>query len=202
MAELPTADLTTLHVRRATTGDVESKTFLVERFTPLLLAQARYRLPGGMRARCEPEDLVQEVWAIALPRLHDLEPREGRWTPVLVKFLATTLLRCANHALRKRVAQATGDSTTAGLADQLPAQCSGVITRLARQQQINALQAAIDELPPEEREILVLRGIEQHKNSDIAAQLGVDNATVTRRWQRALQTLRTRLQASVLDELE
>jgi RNA polymerase sigma factor (sigma-70 family) len=196
----PGHDLTSVHVRRATGGDAASKAFLVERFSPLLLAQARYRLVHAGRGLCEPEDLVQEVWAIALPRLPDLAEREGRWTPVLVKFLATTLLRCANHVLRRhaagRLAPADPD------VEQLPAELSGVITRLARQQRADAVQAAIHQLAPEEQEVLVLRGIEQHKNREIAVMLGIDDASVTRRWQKALDHLRAALPGSVLAELE
>lgn len=192
-------DLTSVHVQRAAAGDAASRTFLVERFTPLLLAQARYRLFGAAARHCEPEDLVQEVWAITLPRLPDLRHREGRWTPVLVKFLATTLLRCTNHVLRKHV---VGRPTVnADAVDTLPAELSGVITRLCRRDRIDAVQAAIEALPPEEREVLVLRGIEQHGNREIAAMLGIDDSVVTRRWQKALASLRAALPDSVLVEL-
>ena len=36
-------NLTTLHVRQAVAGDLDSQSWIIERFTPLLLAQARYR---------------------------------------------------------------------------------------------------------------------------------------------------------------
>lgn len=196
----PPHDLTSVHVARASSGDAASREFLVEHFTPLLLAQARYRLVGAAARHCEPEDLVQEVWSIALPRLPDLRQRDGRWTPVLVKFLATTLLRCANHVLRKHV---TGRPAAADTpVDALPAALSGVITRLCRRDRIDAVQQAIAALSPEEREVLVLRGIEQHGNKEIAAMLGVDDSSVTRRWQKALASLRAALPDSVLAELE
>lgn len=194
-------DLTSLHVQRATSGDAASRTFLVERFSPLLLAQARYRLMGA-RGLTEPEDLVQEVWSIALPRLGDLASRDGRFTPVLVKFLATTLLRCANHVLRRHASGRAPALAESGAVERLPAELSGVVTHLARQERIDAVQAAIQRLEPEEREILVLRGVEQHKNRDVAAMLGIDDATVTRRWQKALERLRQELPDSVLAELE
>jgi RNA polymerase sigma-70 factor (ECF subfamily) len=193
-------DLTSVHVQRAAAGDVASRTFLVERFTPLLMAQARYRLFGAAARHCEPEDLVQEVWAITLPRLPDLRDRDGRWTPVLVKFLATTLLRCVNHVLRKHVVGRP--ATDSSSVEALPADLSGVVTRLCRRDHIDAVQAAIAALPPEEREVLVLRGIEQHGNREVAAMLGVDDSVVTRRWQKALANLRGALPDSVLVELE
>ena len=76
-------DTTTL-VRRAKLGDHESLATLVEKLTPLLLAQARYRL-GTSNTEVDPDDVVQEVWARALPRLPELSDRDGRQTPVLLK---------------------------------------------------------------------------------------------------------------------
>lgn len=204
------SDLTTLHVRRAVAGDSDSRAFLIEKFTPLLLVQARYRLVGAAARHCEPEDLVQETWAITLPRLQDLRAREERLTPVLLKFLATTLLRCATQVLRKHVLRrppaaslgGSDDSTTADPVAALADDVSGVVTRLCRRDRTDALQAAIAGLPREEQEVLVLRGIEQHANREVAQMLGIDDSSVTRRYQKALTALRSSLPDSIVDELE
>lgn len=201
------ADLTTLHVRRAVAGDSDSRSFLIEKFTPLLLVQARYRLIGAAARHCEPEDLVQETWAITLPRLHDLRARDDRLTPVLLKFLATTLLRCATqvlrrHVLRRPAAAPAGDDASRGdPVAQLPHEVSGVVTRLCRRDHLDAVQAAIAALPREEQEVLVLRGIEQHGNGEVARMLGVEDSTVTRRYQKALTALRAALPESIVSEL-
>lgn len=194
MAGDPPIDATTRLVRAAAAGDVEGLDALVTRLTPLLLAQARYRLAGAAGRHCEPEDLVQEAWAIALPRLRDLRARQDRLTPVLLKFLATTMLRLTAKVVRKHVVGKAGAGRgDSGLLDALPAEVSGVITRLCRRERRDALQSAIEELPPDLREVLVLRGIEQQPNGAIARLLGVDDATVTRRFQQALQRLRDTL---------
>jgi len=88
LAENPVND-TTLHVRRAKGGDRDSLAWLADRFSPLLLAQARYRLRGRLARWVQPEDVVQDVWAVALPALPGLEASDGRETPVVLKFLAT-----------------------------------------------------------------------------------------------------------------
>jgi RNA polymerase sigma-70 factor (ECF subfamily) len=156
----------------------------------LLLAQARFRLAGAAGRHCEPEDLVQEAWAIALPRLRDLRAQQDRLTPVLMKFLATTMLRLTAKVVRKHVVGKAAARVDAEALDALPAEVSGVITRLCKRERHDALQAAIDDLPPELRAVLVLRGIEQQPNGAVARLLGVDDATVTRRFQQALQRLR------------
>jgi RNA polymerase sigma factor (sigma-70 family) len=208
MASPPLRDLTSAHVARAAAGDAASRTFLVERFTPVLLAQARYRLQGPLLRVCEPHDLVQDVWAIALPRLPDLRDREGRWTPVLLKFLSTTLLRLVNHLLRKHISgrpqvlAAGGEGDAPSPVEALPAEVSGVITRMCRQQKIDAVQEALAGLDADERAVVVLRGIEQLPNREVARLLGVDDSLATRRWQRALVRLKELLPDSVFGELE
>lgn len=196
---MPT-DLTSLHIDRARSGDPQSREFLVDRFGPVLLAQANYRLRGSLRSLCEPEDLVQEVWVTVLPRLSDLTARDGRWTPVVLRFLATTLVRKINHLLRKRIAVTASDatpSTAPGLAALQP----GVVSHASRREQWTTVQTAIAQLSADEQELLVLRGIEQVSNQEIARKLGIQDYEATRRYQRALARLRTSLPQSVFAEM-
>lgn len=193
-------DLTSLHIARARSGDPQSREFLVDRFGPILLAQANYRLSGKLRSLCEPEDLVQEVWVTVLPRLSDLTARDGRWTPVVLRFFATTLVRKINHLLRKRIAVTGGDatpSTAPGLAARQP----GVVSHASRREQWTTVQTAIAQLSADEQEVLVLRGIEQVSNQEIARKLGIQDYEATRRYQRALARLRTSLPESVFAEM-
>src|SRR5262245_40615244 len=46
--------VTSIHVQRAKHGDEASLDWIVRRFTPLLLAQARYRLGASLRAHYDP----------------------------------------------------------------------------------------------------------------------------------------------------
>lgn len=189
-------DLTSLHIGRAVEGDSTSQAWLVERFTPVLLAQANYRLRGRLRGLCEPEDLVQDVWLTTLPRLTDLVARDGRWTPVVLRFLATTLVRKVNHLLRKRIAAARDPGGVDG-GNELVATHTGVISQASRREHWQTVGAAIDALPEDERELLVLRGIEQLSNREIAQKLGIPDYEATRRYGRALVALRTALPESI-----
>jgi RNA polymerase sigma factor (sigma-70 family) len=195
----PDADLTSLRIGRAVAGDDDSCAWLIGRFTPALLAQARYRLRGAMGRVCEPDDLVQDVWAITLPRLTDLRARDGRWTPVLLKFLATTLLRRVHHLARRRARDGAADGGTDG--GEPLAEWTGVVTRVHRRDAHDAVHDAIAELSEVDREVLVLRGIEQHDNGEVARLLGVPDSTVTRRFQRALERLRAALPDSIFSDL-
>jgi RNA polymerase sigma factor (sigma-70 family) len=195
-------DATTRLVRAAAAGDPDGREALVVRLTPLLLAQARYRLAGAAGRHCEPEDLVQEAWSIALPRLGELRAQQDRLTPVLMKFLATTMLRLTAAVVRRhvvgRAALAPTDSARLG---EVPADVSGVVTGLCRRERQDAMHTAIEALPPKLREVLVLRGIEQQANGAVARLLGIDDATVTRRFEQALQRLRAVLPEDRLEDL-
>jgi RNA polymerase sigma-70 factor (ECF subfamily) len=201
---------TTLHVRRAVEGDPESLSWVVTHFTPLLLAQARYRLSRHLQGRFDPEDLVQRVWLITLPRLKDLVPRDGRFTPVLLRFLSSTLLQdyrnlLASHASRppEVVPEVNeGDASGAPPALDPPATTSSAAAKAVRGERVRQLGKAMEALSDEDREIIVLRGIEQLSYEVIAAKLSVATATLRVRYHRALQRLRKFLPASIIDEME
>ncbi len=198
-------ELTTIHVRRAVAGDEQSCGWIVEHFTPALLLQGEYRLRGVACRNDDVEDLVQDVWAITLPRLPHLSARNGRWTPVLVKFLSTTLLQRANYFLRrflrdvtrKREAARTDGFDASSEASESPDETNGVSKRIADRELFALIREAIAHLGPRDREVVVLRGIEQLPNGEVARMLDLTPAAVTQRYRRALQHLRAALPRSV-----
>lgn len=196
------AELTTQHVRRARTGDVASLAWVVERFSPLLVAQARFRMGPRLRARVAPEDVVQDVWALALPRLAELAAREGRSTPVLLRFLGTAVLHRVNDLLRRHAHGAAELDAEGSPFASLPADTRGPLTRAIRGESRALVLAAIDELEERDRTLVVLRGIEQRGNEEAAELLGLAPNTAAQAYRRALERLRKRLEASVFDEFE
>lgn len=201
--------LTTIQVRGAAGGDATCLDWLVRHLTPWLLAAARYRLGPRLRAICDPEDVVADVWTVTLPRLGELAAREGRVTPVLLKFMSTTLLHRVNRLLERHVfgkppmvspgAFAT-DASGAGL-DQIQDLATAVISRAVRSERRTAVLAAIEALSDDDREILILRGIEQQPLAAVAAELELEPGTVAVRFHRALKRLRAALPDPVVEEL-
>jgi RNA polymerase sigma factor (sigma-70 family) len=198
---------TSFHVRRAVSGNAESLAWVVARLTPLLLAQAEYRLGPVLRAHYEPADLVQDAWLVALPRLPDLVAREQRLTPVLLRFLSSTLVYRINNLARKHLKgevhqrPAEQPAESAVLAN-LPADQTGAVTQAVRQEHRDLVVGLLQELEEKDREILILRGIEQLPNATVAVMLGLSPDATTMRYGRALKRLRAKVVASVFDELE
>ena len=76
-------DSTSVQIRKAVAGETDSLGWLIERFTPILLGQATHRLGGDLRNLHAPEDVVNDVWAIALPKLADSPAAYEGFTPML-----------------------------------------------------------------------------------------------------------------------
>lgn len=201
-------EMTTIHVRRAVGGDEESLGWIVERLSPLLLSQARYRLSRHLRGLYDPEDMVQEAWMTALGKLGDLVPRKDRITPVLIKFLSQILLNQYRNLLHKHVhgkplrVPITQDSSAAGLESQLMGRDQiGVVTNAIRSEVGERVLRSIESLGEIDKEIVILRGIEQAANHEISLIMNLEEGTVATRYHRALQKLRASMPESVFSEL-
>jgi RNA polymerase sigma factor (sigma-70 family) len=185
---------TTWHVRRACDGDRESLAWIVERFTPFLLAQAGYRLKS-FPWRMAPEDVVAETWAVYLARCRDLP----RVTPVHVKFLTTTLLHYVSNEKRKALRRTIGHSATA--VEAAADATKGVVAKAACSEFAGKVAAALAEMDPHDQEVVVLCVIEGHTAREAASILGATQEAVKKRSQRARDRLRERLRGEGLDEL-
>ncbi len=201
-------DMTTMHVRRAVGGDLTSLGWVVSRLAPLLMAQASWRLGPSLRRYYDPEDLVSDAWAVTLPRLSTLPMRDGRISPVLLRFLSTALVNRVNNLAKKHLRRGRGnadppstDDSEGDILAAIPADASGVVTAAVKREVRSQVITCIDELDPVDREILMLRGIEQRTPQTVAQLLGLTTDAVGMRFHRALKRLRERLPGSVFDDL-
>jgi len=201
-------DCTSWRVCRALEGDHESLGWIVARFSPLLRSQVAYRLSSMPLVTHDVDDIVAEAWLVALRRLDEIVPPGGRRTPRLLAFLSTTTLHILNHRLDARIRQnlastgrAGGDSQGPDPMDQQAAEITGVVTRAVRSEVHRVIDDALAKLPPADREVIVLRGIEGLSNREIAEKTGEPANNISHRYSRALRKLRDRLPASIFSEL-
>lgn len=198
-----------MHVRRAVAGESGSVSWLVERLSPLLAAQASWRLGPLLRPLYDPEDLVSDAWLRLLPELGGLPPRDGRFTPVVLRFLSTAILNRVNNLVKKHLRSGSPAAPAAGLPDDaeagplaaIPADVTGAVSAAVRQERHRTVAEAIDALGPQDREIVILRGVEQRANATVAELLGIAPEAAAMRYHRALKRLRDRLPGSAFDEL-
>ena len=199
----PSDHLTSIHIQQAIKNDRNSVAWLVSRFTPLLLCQAHHRLPPALRRFCDPDDAVADVWMAVLPKLPELNASEGSLTRGLLRFASTVLTRRIRDLLEKHLIDKPVVlpilSTDSSLADR---DTRGVITHVVAEEHRGRVWESLAGLAEQDREILVLRGIEGRTNAFVAARVGMTAGNVAVRYHRALQKLRDLIPASIFDELE
>lgn len=185
------------HLRRAVAQDSVSLAWLMTRLTPFLRLQARYRLRGPLRRLYDPDDLVNDVWAITLPRLGDLRERNGALWPVLLRFLGATLLNRANQMIARELSRRRPCNGARGPGpsplDQLPDPLAKASTLAERNEHLVALNEGLERLGEVDREVIVLRLIEEVPNEEVARRLGVTPGAVSKRLKASLERLRRRM---------
>jgi RNA polymerase sigma-70 factor (ECF subfamily) len=197
---------TSRRVRGAIGGERGDLEWIVARLTPPLIEQARYRLRGRLQHACDAEDVVNHAWLVCLPRLPELVARDGRYTPVLLKFLSTAILNRVNDLLRREIrtrtksdqdrGEAEGSAGSCEPAVEAPAPWKEVVRREARGRVVEALR----QLGDADREVLLLRLVEQMPAAAAGAKIGIEANAVNVRLHRALARLRAHLDASVFDD--
>jgi RNA polymerase sigma-70 factor (ECF subfamily) len=191
-------------LRRAVAGDATGLGYVVERLRPLLLEQAGYRLGPRLRRHYDPEDLVSDAWLRILPELKALVEGAERPVGLVLRWLSTAIFHRTQNLVKKFL-RGGFDAPPPLDFEAIPDPSdprTGVVTAVARSDDAGRIGAAIATLDEKDREILVLRGIEQQSPKTVALLLGVPESTATMRWTRALARLREALPGAVFDDLD
>ena len=168
-----------LLVVRAQAGDDAAFAELVERFSPRIRYFLRKLLPSAHDA----EDALQDVWLDvlrALPRLTDPQALVA-WLYRIARDRAFARLRKARRHEQLRDDSTVADATTDDDSDFSAEDAAQI-------------HAALDTLPPEQREVLVLRFLEDMTYEQIAAVVGVSVGTVRSRLYYGKQSLKIELE--------
>ena len=162
-------------VRAVLTGDVEQYAVLVRRYKD---RYARYasRMLGSVDAA---EDAVQDALIRAYDRLPQCRDPE--------KFAGWFFLILRNRCFAER----RRDRRSEGLeqAQEVTAP-EGLHASLERAEQVCSLQRALLQLTPEQREVFVLKHVEELSYDEIATRVGTGVAALKMRMHRAYDRLR------------
>jgi RNA polymerase sigma-70 factor (ECF subfamily) len=188
---------------RAGRGDDGARERLLARHRSRLRQMVAVRLDRRLAARLDPSDIVQEALADAARGLDEyLRDRPVPFYPWLRRFAWERLVEANRRHLlarRRSVAREEGfdlhlpDDSARALAGRLLSSGTSPSRRLLRQELRDRVQAALDRLDPRDREVLVLRYLEQLSTAESAAALGISVGAVKMRHLRALQRLRADL---------
>jgi RNA polymerase sigma-70 factor, ECF subfamily len=191
---------TELLLRRAAAGDRLARDQLLNRYRQRLRHVVAYRLDRRLAARVDPSDVVQEALAEAAHRLEEfLRERPLPFYPWLRSLALERLIdlhRQHIHAQKRSVTREVGqalplnDESATALAHKLLAAGGSPVGELLRGELRDRVRAALDRLPARDREVLVLRHLDQLSVREMAAVLGITPGAVKTRHVRALQRFR------------
>lgn len=173
----PSTDIDPAIPLRARDGDVEAFAALVEFFHVRCLRYARYMLGEEEDA----EEAVQDTFMRVYDHLGQFRP-DARFEPWLFRILAN---RCRTVRERRRRRESL---VTTGELPAVAAEAPAISQDL-----LEEVEAALEELPTEQREAFLLRHVEDLSYEDMAVITGVRLSALRMRVKRACDTLRTRL---------
>lgn len=175
---------------------------LLRRVESRLRVLLHFKLSGLVRGTCEPDDVLQEVWIEAHRKVSEFEYRgPGSLQRWMARILERKLVDQGRTALRVAIPasvafEGTSDpchEPSAGLAAGLAGQQPGVTTT-ARQRELEArVREVLEELPPADRESILLRLYMGLTFEEIGERLRVDPSTASKRFQRAIERCRVPL---------
>ncbi|HEV3078235.1 MAG TPA: sigma-70 family RNA polymerase sigma factor [Gemmataceae bacterium] len=196
---------------RAGQGDPAAREQLLVLHRQRLRQMIGLRMDRRLAARIDPSDVVQETLADAVEQLADyLRHRPLPFYPWLRQLACKRLgelHRRHVQALKRSVrreepwAPPLPDESAMVLADKLMGRGSSPSARLRRHELRDRVQAALAQLSEHDREVLVLRHLEQLSSPEIAAILEISEGAVYTRHLRALRRLRRLLGEDLAGEV-
>jgi RNA polymerase sigma factor (sigma-70 family) len=172
---------------------------VVERQQPRLARFIRARVRDPRDA----EDVLQDVFAALVEANRLLMPIEHvtGWLFRVARNRIADLFRRRREQPLSGAVRGDEEADWLGLDDLLPSPAAGPDALYARGVLLDELEAALEQLPPEQREAFVAHEIEGLSFKEMSAASGVGVSTLLSRKRYAVLRLRERLRR-VYDELE
>ena len=147
------------------------------------------------------EDILQDVFYELVEAYRMMKPVEQvtAWLFRVARNRITDLFRRKKREARSEPSAITEDGESLPWEDLLPSPDAGPQAAFARSVLLEELDAALDELPEEQREVFIAHELMGYSFKELAAQSGVSVNTLLSRKHYAVVHLRQRLQA-IYDE--
>lgn len=184
-------------IRRGVAGDQSAISELFGRYRERLRRMVAIRMGDQVAKRVDPSDVVQEALVAAADKLPDYY-RQGAmpfypWLRSLAWERVVQMHRQHIQSQKRSVLREVqpeavlSDQSAMHLADRLLARTSSVPGRIMRQELKSRVRSALTALGDRNRDVLVLRYLEQLSTEETAATLGITKEAVKSRQRRALE---------------
>jgi RNA polymerase sigma-70 factor (ECF subfamily) len=189
-------------LRQARGGDDAALGLLLERYRAYLTLLARLQIGRLLQGKADPADMVQETFLEAAGHFALFR---GETEAELTAWLRQILAGCLAHLARRyfgteardvRLERLLGDEldqSSRAIDCGLIAEQSSPSQSASRREQAVLLADALDCLPPDYREVIILRHLEGLTFPEVAARMGRSLDSVEKLWVRALPRLRRAL---------
>ena len=196
-------------LERATRGDQQAIGQLLTRYRSRLRQMVMVRMDPRLKSRIDPSDVVQEALMDASRMLPEyLRDRPLPYYPWLRQVAWQRLydLHVQHVQAKKRSVAREGaeamilsDASIVQLAERVVAAGTSPSMNLFRKELRRRVREALGQMKAEDREVLVLRYLEQLDANEIAAIVGISKDAVNMRHLRALKRLRGLLHEALGD---
>jgi RNA polymerase sigma factor (sigma-70 family) len=169
------------------------------------ISREQPRLRNFIRRRVadreDAEDILQEVFYELIEAYRMMKPVEQvtAWLYQVARNRIIDLFRRKDRETRDTEPALAEDGEALSLEDMLPSPDAGPDAAYARSVLLEELEDALDELPPEQREVFVAHELAGYTFKELAAESGASVNTLLSRKHYAVLHLRRRLQA-IYDE--
>ena len=189
-------------MKRAANADSEAISELIEKVRDRLVAVVQWRMDSQLRSRVDASDVVQEATIEAARRLPEYAKAPAMDLYLWMRSLTMDKLIDAyrHHVeIQKRSSQREvsleqqrmADATSSCLAVQLVGQLTTPTQAAERAESQLAIQKALAQLDPVDREILIMRHFENLSNDHVAQVLGIKKSGASRRYIMALKRIQS-----------
>jgi RNA polymerase sigma-70 factor (ECF subfamily) len=186
-----------LLLERARAGDATARGHLLELYRNYLRLMARALISQPLRVRLDASDLVQETFLKAYREfpsfLGSTEPELAAWLrQILVRGLADQVKQhraSKRDYRREEPMEVILDRSSLAIQQALATPISSPSSHVSRREQAVLLADALEHLPPDYREVFLMRNLEHVPFEEIATRMGRSSGAVRMLWTRAIKKL-------------
>ena len=193
----PTAAASVDLLRRARQGSSDALGALLDSCAPRLLALIRLRLGPRLRAELESRDVLQATLVKALTHFEGFAGADRVSLAAWLARIAENEIRdqADFHARQRRDAACRTSLDDESAVLRVTADVRSATSRIALDEGLARLEQALERLPPEQREVIVLRRLHELEFREIGERMGRSPDACRMLFARAMAALTMRMTA-------
>jgi RNA polymerase sigma-70 factor (ECF subfamily) len=193
---------------QAKAGQAKALGSLLQWYGKYLTILASTQLDGRLRRRVSPSDIVQET---LLAAHRDFAAFRGQSQGELLAWLRQILINSLHRMIARHIKAEKRDirrdisidqvsnrleESACNLAGRLPAAVDSPSAAMHRKEAAIEFADRLSDLPPNYRDVIVMRVLKNLSFEEIAQQMGKSSGAVRMLWLRALDSLKTQAEAA------